>query len=93
MALAERASQAKTKSFFVDAEVHPQTIAVLRTRAEPLGVNLIVGDPATDLEKADVFGGLLQYPGTSGEVRDLRPAIARCAPRARWRSSPPTCWR
>jgi glycine dehydrogenase len=76
MALAERAAQAKTKSFFVDAEVHPQTLAVLRTRAEPLGWNLIVGDPTVDLERADVFGGLLQYPGTSGTVRDLRPAIA-----------------
>ena len=76
MALAERAAQAKSKSFFVDAEVHPQTLAVLRTRAEPLGWNLIVGDPLTDLDKAEVFGGLLQYPGTSGAVRDLRPAIA-----------------
>ncbi len=76
MALAERAAQAKTKSFFVDAEVHPQTLAVLRTRAEPLGWNLIVGDPSTDLDKADVFGGLLQYPASSGAVRDLRPAIA-----------------
>ncbi len=76
MALAERAAPAKTKSFFVDREVHPQTLAVLRTRAEPLGWHLIVGDPATDLEKAEVFGGLLQYPATSGAVRDLRPAIA-----------------
>ena len=76
MALAERASQVKAKSFFVDAEVHPQTLGVLRTRAEPLGWNLIVGDPLTDLEGANVFGGLLQYPGTSGAVRDLRPAIA-----------------
>ncbi|MCA6118950.1 aminomethyl-transferring glycine dehydrogenase [Bradyrhizobium sp. WSM 1738] len=76
MALAERASQVKTKSFFVDVEVHPQTLAVLRTRAEPLGWKVIVGDPLTDLEGADVFGGLLQYPGTSGAVRDLRPAIA-----------------
>ncbi|SHL60337.1 glycine dehydrogenase (decarboxylating) alpha subunit /glycine dehydrogenase (decarboxylating) beta subunit [Bradyrhizobium lablabi] len=76
MALAERAAQTKTKSFFVDAEVHPQTLAVLRTRAEPLGWNLIVGDPLADLAHADVFGGLLQYPGTSGAVRDLRPAIA-----------------
>jgi glycine dehydrogenase len=49
---------------------------VLRTRAEPLGWQLIVGDPACDLDKAEVFGGLLQYPGTSGAVRDLRPAIA-----------------
>jgi glycine dehydrogenase len=76
MALAERASQVKTKSFFVDSDVHPQTLAVLRTRAAPLGWNLIVGDPLTDLDRADVFGAVLQYPGTSGTVRDLRPAIA-----------------
>ena len=76
MALSERAAQAKTKSFFVDAEVHPQTLAVLRTRAEPLGWNLVIGDPLTDLDGAEVFGGLLQYPGTSGALRDLRPAIA-----------------
>src|ERR1019366_9434900 len=76
MALAERVSQAKTRSFFVDSEVHPQTLAVLRTRAEPLGWNLIVGDPLADLAHAEAFGGLLQYPGTSGAVRDLRPAIA-----------------
>src|SRR2546421_1705098 len=75
MAPAERGAPAENKSFFVDAEVHPQTLAVLRTRAEPLGWNLIVGDPLTDLEHAEVFGGLLQYPGTSGAVRDLRPAI------------------
>ena len=73
MALAERVdAAAKTKSFFVDSEVHPQTLAVLRTRAEPLGWKVIVGDPATDLEGAEVFGALLQYPGTSGAVRDLR---------------------
>ena len=76
MALAERAAHGKAKSFFVDSEVHPQTLAVLRTRAEPLGWNLIVGDPLADLDQADVLGGLLQYPGTSGAVRDLRPAIA-----------------
>jgi glycine dehydrogenase len=76
MALAERAAQGKTNSFFVDAEVHPQTLAVLRTRAEPLGWNLIVGNPLTDLDRAEVFGGLLQYPASSGAVRDLRPAIA-----------------
>ena len=76
MALAERAAGAKARSFFVDRDVHPQTLAVLRTRAEPLGWKLIVGDPATDLAHAEVFGGLLQYPGSSGAVRDLRPAIA-----------------
>src|ERR1700719_1864030 len=76
MALAERASQSKAKAFFVDREVHPQTLAVLRTRAESLGWTLIVGDPLTDLASADVLGGWLQYPGTSGAVRDLRGAIA-----------------
>src|ERR1700761_1742318 len=76
MALAERAAQAKSKSFFVDSDVHPQTLAVLRTRAEPLGWNLIVGNPVSDLANTEVFGALLQYPGSSGAVRDLRPVIA-----------------
>jgi glycine dehydrogenase len=76
MALAERSAQGSRKSFFVDRGVHPQTLAVLRTRAEPLGWSVIVGDPATDLDGTDVFGGLLQYPDSSGAVRDLRPAIA-----------------
>jgi glycine dehydrogenase len=76
MALSERSSQIRTKAFFVDREVHPQTLAVLRTRAEPLGWKLIVGDPTSDLEGADVFGGILQYPASSGTVRDLRPAIS-----------------
>jgi glycine dehydrogenase len=75
MALAERASQVKSKSFFVDSDTHPQTLALLRTRAEPLGWNLIVGDPLADLDSADVFGALLQYPGSSGAVRDLRPVV------------------
>ncbi len=76
MALAERASSVKTKAFFVDRDVHPQTLAVLRTRAEPLGWTLVVGDPATDLDDADVFGGVLQYPGSSGALRDPRASLA-----------------
>ncbi len=76
MALAERVAQVKSKTFFVDREVHPQTLAVLRTRAEPLGWNLVVGDPLCELDGAEVVGALLQYPGSSGAVRDLRPAIA-----------------
>jgi len=76
MALAERASSVQTKTFFVDHEVHAQTLAVLRTRAEPLGWSLQLGNPLTDLDGADVFGALLQYPGTTGVVRDLKPAIA-----------------
>jgi len=80
MALAERSAHGNAKNevgaFFVDHEVHPQTLAVLRTRAEPLGWTLIVGDPLHDLENTTVVGALLQYPGTSGAVRDLRRAIA-----------------
>src|SRR5438309_5998439 len=76
MALAERVAPAKSKTFFVDRDVHPQTLAVLRTRAAPLGWSLIVGDPLADLEGIEVCGALLQYPGSSGAVRDLRGAIA-----------------
>ncbi len=75
MALAKRVADSKSTSFFVDKEVHPQTLALLETRAEPLGWELIVGDPLTDLATANVFGALLQYPGTHGEIHDLRPAI------------------
>jgi glycine dehydrogenase len=76
MALCERAAQTKSKAFFVDHETHPQTLALLRTRAEPLGWSLVIGDPAKDLDKADVFGALLQYPGTHGAVRDFRAVIS-----------------
>jgi glycine dehydrogenase len=77
MALAERASAAKSKTFFVDRDTHPQTLAVLRTRAEPLGWTILVGDPETELDGAEVFGALLQYPGSSGALRDPRGVIAR----------------
>src|SRR4051794_10712526 len=76
MALAERVGQTKSKTFFVDRDVHPQTLAVLRTRAEPLGWNLVIGDPLADLDNTEVCGALVQYPGSSGAVRDLRGAIA-----------------
>ncbi len=82
MALAKRVATAKSNRFFVDAQVHPQTLAVIATRAEPLGWEIVTGDPLTDLAAADldaagVFGAIFQYPGTLGDVRDLRPAIAR----------------
>src|ERR1700710_2511223 len=61
MALAERAGHARSKTFFVDRDVGSQTLAGLRTRAAPLGWNLVVGDPLTDLDGAAVCGALLQY--------------------------------
>jgi glycine dehydrogenase len=76
MAMAQRVAKSKAMAFFVDADCHPQTIAVVRTRAEPLGWQVIVGDPLTELDPAAVFGALMQYPGSSGEIRDFRPAIA-----------------
>jgi glycine dehydrogenase len=76
MTLAHRAAAAKVSSFFVDRNVHPQTLAVLQVRAEPLGIDLVVGSPGDDLARTDVFGALLQYPDTFGTVSDYRDAIA-----------------
>jgi glycine dehydrogenase len=59
-------------TFFVDEACHPQTIAVVRTRAEPLDIQVVVGDFAEFEFNADVFGALVQYPTTDGEVRDYR---------------------
>ncbi len=75
MALAKRVATSKANGFFVDADCHPQTIAVLRTHAEPLGWTLVIGDPEQDLVADDVFGGLFQYPGSSGRIRDPRGPI------------------
>lgn len=75
MTMAKRASKHKSTSFFVDSDTHPQTIGVVETRAKALGYDVIVGDPLTDLDGKDVFGALLSYPGSSGALRDLRPAI------------------
>ena len=91
MAMARRVSKSKSAKFFVDADCHPQTIAVVRTRAAPLGIDLVVGDPweafASDVsgpsgvsdasEGADVFGVLVQYPGSSGALRDPMPIVER----------------
>ncbi len=75
MALAKRVAGSGSTRFFVDAEVHPQTLALLKTRSEPLGWELVVGDPVTALAGADVFGAIFQYPGSHGEIRDLRGAV------------------
>src|SRR6266545_3076439 len=75
----ERDGQREGGAFFVDADCHPQTIAVLLARAGPLGVPVVVGDPQADLDPdaRPVLGVLLQYPGSGGAVRDLRPVIER----------------
>ncbi|MGE3144943.1 MAG: aminomethyl-transferring glycine dehydrogenase [Pseudorhodoplanes sp.] len=76
MGMAARHCKEDRAAFFVDANVHPQTLAVLQTRAEPLGWRLVVGDPATQLDAGAVFGAIFQYPGTFGAIADPRPAIA-----------------
>ena len=77
MTLARRSSKAPAgAAFLVDADCHPQTIAVLRTRATPLGLDLRVVDLSEGLPEGDVFGVLAQYPGSGGAVRDLRPVLA-----------------
>lgn len=79
MALARRVGKVKKGVFLVDQDALPQTVAVIRTRAEPTGVEVVVADltdgiPA-EIAEGGVFGVLLQYPGASGAVRDLRPVI------------------
>jgi len=57
--------------YVVDADTHPQTVAVLRTRAEPLGIEVVVTDLGDGLPTGEMFGLLVSYPGSSGAVRDL----------------------
>src|SRR3954465_1895322 len=77
MAMAQRISQSGRTVFFADRDCHPQTLAVLQTRAEALGWQVVTGDPMRDIDPAAIFGALFQYPGTFGEVRDFREPIAR----------------
>ena len=77
MAMAKRAGKSKSNasSFFVDQNCHAQTIAVIKTRAKPLGVEVTVADPS-ELEPGAYFGAIFQYPGTYGHVRDYTAEIA-----------------
>ncbi|MHA6346144.1 aminomethyl-transferring glycine dehydrogenase [Roseivivax sp. CAU 1761] len=70
MTMAQRVAKSKAGAFFVDENCHPQNINVVKTRAKPLGIEVIVGDPDA-LEADKVFGALFQYPGTLGHVRDF----------------------
>lgn len=77
MGLCRRGSKSKATAFFVDHHCHPQTIAVIRTRAEPLGWKVIVGDPFADLKPEEVFGAIFQYPGTYGHCHDFTEVIGK----------------
>jgi glycine dehydrogenase len=71
MAMSRRLSKSAANSIFVDQDCHPQTIAVIQTRARSLGYDIIIADPYTDLEQHDFFALLVQYPGSRGGIRDL----------------------
>jgi glycine dehydrogenase len=77
MAFCRRTSKSGSNRFFVSADCLPQTIEVVRTRAEPLGLEIVVGDHATDLPALDCFGALLQYPTATGHVHDYKAATRR----------------
>ena len=75
MTMAQRVAKSSGTAFFVDVNCHPQNIDVMRTRAAPLGIEVITGEP-DDLDPTQVFGAIFQYPGTYGHIRDFSDAIA-----------------
>ena len=76
MAMAKRVSKAKSNKFLVSDDCHPQTIAVVRTRAGTLGFDVVVGDLEKLADEEDeYFGILIQYPGSSGRLSDIGPMV------------------
>jgi glycine dehydrogenase len=80
-------------TFFVSDKCHPQTIDVVRTRAEPLGYTVVVGDHASYAFGDHTFGALVQYPDTEGTILDFSDFCDAPTRPARWCPWPPTCWR
>ncbi|MCJ8308215.1 MAG: aminomethyl-transferring glycine dehydrogenase [Rhizobiaceae bacterium] len=76
MTMARRSSKSKANVFFVDENCHPQNIAVIKTRAEPLDIEVQVGHP-DGLDASTVFAAIFQYPGTYGHVHDFTDIIAK----------------
>ncbi|MDP6863605.1 MAG: aminomethyl-transferring glycine dehydrogenase [Acidimicrobiales bacterium] len=71
MTMARRLTKTTGTKFFVDSDCYPQTIDVVRTRAEALGIDIELGNPWQDLDAADCYGVLVQYPGCSGDIGDI----------------------
>lgn len=83
MTMLRRSDRSKRTGFFVDADCHPQTIAVVQSRAEPLGIEVVLGDPAEALVAGSplfetIYGALISHPGSSGKLVDLAPLIEAC---------------
>ncbi|MXV45119.1 aminomethyl-transferring glycine dehydrogenase [Saccharibacter sp. 17.LH.SD] len=77
MGMAQRVGKVKTNRFLVHHDIHPQTLAVLQTRARPQGWEVVTADFEKEWPEGEFFGALLPYPGSSGEVYDWRAAIER----------------
>jgi glycine dehydrogenase len=77
MMMARRLSKSNGQNFFIDKDCHPQTIDVVNTRAQALGIEIQVGDPWEDLNPEECYGVLIQYPGSSGRIRDIREVVAK----------------
>jgi glycine dehydrogenase len=76
MVFCQRVSKSKSKNFFVSQYCFPQTIDVLRTRAAPIGIQVIVGDHHSALANQEYFGVLLQYPAQNGDIHDYANSVA-----------------
>ena len=76
MTMAQRVSKSKKQAFFIDKNCHPQNIEVMKTRASPLEIDIILGDP-DEMIADEVFGAIFQYPGTYGELRDFTQHITK----------------
>ena len=76
LGLSYRISNKNIKKVFVSKNCHPQTIDVIKTRAEPLGLDIIVGDEDKDIN-SDIVCGIIQYPGTLGDIKDPSEAISK----------------
>ncbi len=77
MTLAKRSVRAKSNTIIVAADCHPQTIEVIRTRAEPLGITVKVGFAPALMDESDYFAVIAQYPSTSGLIHDLAPFVEK----------------
>jgi glycine dehydrogenase len=77
MAFCLKTSKSRSRTFFISHHCHPQTIQVIQTRAQPLGIEVIIGDHQQDLDGKDIFGLLLQYPASTGEISDLTDTVAK----------------
>ncbi len=75
MTMCRASARGENRRFFVADDCHPQTIAVVRTRAVPLGIEVVTGPAAGAAQASGLFGALLQYPGTDGRLADHRPLI------------------